>query len=142
MIGKPEWFTRRKYSGWGLSPKTWQGWAYTLVIVAITMSLILIPFSETKTRTIFLVIWASILAIDIVSIMVKVNDEREKLHEAIAERNALWAIILIIVAGIAYQLAESTVKNDFSSVDPFLITSIIIGLIVKTISNLWLERKN
>jgi len=27
MIGNPEWFQRRKYGGWGIFPKTWQGWA-------------------------------------------------------------------------------------------------------------------
>jgi len=89
-----------------------------------------------------LVIWAIVLTIEIGSIMVKVNDERERLYEAIAERNALWAIILVIVIGTAYQFAESTFKNDFSSVDPFLIAVIVIRLVVKIISNLWLERKN
>jgi hypothetical protein len=27
MFGKPEWFVPNKF-GWGLTPVTWQGWAY------------------------------------------------------------------------------------------------------------------
>ena len=33
MIAKPEWFNQRKYSGWGVTPRSWQGWAYTLAII-------------------------------------------------------------------------------------------------------------
>lgn len=28
MIGNPKWFNPRKYTGWGLTPNCWQGWAY------------------------------------------------------------------------------------------------------------------
>lgn len=142
MIGKPEWFARRKYLGWGLFPKTWQGWIYTLVLVAVTMAITLIPFSDIKVRTAVLVIWAVIILIEIGSIMVKIKDERERMHEAIAERNALWAIILVVIIGVAFQTASGAGKNDFSSVDPFLIAAIVIGLIAKAISNVWLDRKN
>jgi len=34
MIGKPEWFKYRIF-GWGLAPKTWQGYTYVLGIVGI-----------------------------------------------------------------------------------------------------------
>ena len=30
MFGKPDWFRKKRF-GWGLSPKTWQGWIYALV---------------------------------------------------------------------------------------------------------------
>ena len=33
MIGKPEWFERRKYLGWGIHPKTKEGWIYLLFII-------------------------------------------------------------------------------------------------------------
>lgn len=29
MFGKPEWFVK-KHAAWGIHPKTWQGWLYTL----------------------------------------------------------------------------------------------------------------
>ena len=35
MIGKKEWFTSRRYTGFGLRPKTWQGWVYILVVLAV-----------------------------------------------------------------------------------------------------------
>ena len=35
MIGKPSWFQRRKYGGWGLFPRVWQGWAYLVVAVGL-----------------------------------------------------------------------------------------------------------
>ena len=43
VLAKPEWFGRRKYTGWGLTPKTWQGWAYVLgfiVLILLTRRLI------------------------------------------------------------------------------------------------------
>lgn len=30
MFGKPEWFKKRQ-AGWGITPVTWQGWAYASV---------------------------------------------------------------------------------------------------------------
>jgi hypothetical protein len=33
MIGNPEWFTYRIF-GWGVAPKTWQGWVYVAVVAA------------------------------------------------------------------------------------------------------------
>lgn len=142
MIGKPEWFARRKYGGWGLMPKTWQGWLYSLILVAITMGIIYIPFNDIKVKIGVIVMWAIILIAEIGSIMVKIKDEREKIHEAIAERNALWAVILVIVVGVAYQVASSSVKNEFSAIDPFLIIAIGAALIVKAISNIYLDKKN
>lgn len=38
MIGKPEWFKKKKF-GWGLTPVTWQGWVY---VASLTIPLILI----------------------------------------------------------------------------------------------------
>lgn len=33
MIARADWFRRRKYGGWGVSPRTWQGWAYIVAIL-------------------------------------------------------------------------------------------------------------
>ena len=38
MIGKSEWFNLRKYGGWGINPKTWQGYIYALLITIIIAS--------------------------------------------------------------------------------------------------------
>ncbi len=37
MFGKPEWF-REKTVGWGLTPITWQGWAYALIWMAVIVA--------------------------------------------------------------------------------------------------------
>lgn len=142
VIAKQEWFVRRKYGGWGLFPKTWQGWAYLIVFLAILFGVQMLPISS-NTKMIATVVLAIFLIIDTLQAMAKLKkDEREKLHEAIAERNALWAVIAVIVLGVGYQVASSVVKNNLSAIDPFLIMAIAAALIVKAISNIWLDRKD
>ena len=46
MIGKPEWFTYKIF-GWGAMPRTWQGLAYVLVSMLITVIIILLPVLST-----------------------------------------------------------------------------------------------
>lgn len=141
MIAKSEWFVRRKYGGWGLFPKTWQGVVYSLIIAAITIGIIYIPL-EIGYKIVLCGIWALLLMFDIGSAMIKIKDEREKIHEAISERNALWAIVIVAAIGISYQVAYSTVKQDYNQIDWFLIGAILTGLIVKAISNIYLDRKD
>jgi hypothetical protein len=45
MFGKPEWF-QTKVVGWGLQPKVWQGWAYSLA----WMGVMAIPFAAMISR--------------------------------------------------------------------------------------------
>lgn len=43
MFAKTEWFQKRKYGGWGLTPRTWQGWAYVggfIAVVSIIRSMV------------------------------------------------------------------------------------------------------
>ena len=70
-----------------------------------------------------------------------IKDEREKIHEAIAERNAMWTMIIVLIAGVGYQAASSTVNKSFM-IDPFVIAALVLGLIVKAISNVYLDRKD
>ncbi|MCM2325136.1 MAG: hypothetical protein NDI94_01615 [Candidatus Woesearchaeota archaeon] len=140
MIGKPEWFQRRKYSGWGLSPKTWQGYAYIAVLIAILFGLQLLPVAG-NTKVIIMIVFAAIIALDTIDIMMRLKkDEREIVHEAIAERNVAWFIIIVIAVGIAYQSSQSAVLGK-NVVDPFLIIAILGGMIVKVASNIYLDRK-
>ena len=69
------------------------------------------------------------------------KDEREKLHEAVAERNALWGIMIILIIGVLYQIISSAL-NQRLEVDWFIIIALFIGLIIKTISNIYLDKKN
>lgn len=142
MIGKPEWFTRRKYGGWGLQPRTWQGWVYILVFAIPIILINSLPSIAVKTRIIAIAIWAAILILDVFHIMTTLKqDEREKIHEALAERNALWGIIVVITAGVLYESISSALNQTFQ-VNPFLIAALVVGLIIKSISNIYLDRKN
>ncbi len=46
MFAKPEWFTSR-IAGWGIAPKTWQGWTYMLVFTAVFIALGASPVPES-----------------------------------------------------------------------------------------------
>lgn len=142
MIGKPEWFTRRKYGGWGLFPVAWQGWVYIVLFVAAMFGTQYIP-ADQNVRVIALGIIGIILVVDTVDLMRRVQkDERDTLHEALAERNALWAVIFVLAAGVAYQAAQSAMRGDATTVDPVIIAALVIGLVVKATTNLYLDRKN
>ena len=142
MIAKPEWFKRRKYLGWGVYPKTKEGWIYLVLIILPFAIFNALPFWSEGVRIGVLVAWLLFLAIDIGSVMVKLNkDERERIHEAFAERNALWVMLLVLIVGIGYETAVSTVAEEFK-VDIFLIMAIVLGLFTKAISNLYLDKKD
>ncbi len=141
MIGKHHWFKRRKYTGWGFSPATWQGWVYLLVLVAPIL-LITSDNSVNKIEIVFLVIWGLVFTFDFIDIMVHLpKDERDRMHEAIAERNALWVIVIVLALGIGYQVSWGIVKN-LVTVDPVIIIALIAGLIAKIISNIYLDKKD
>jgi hypothetical protein len=140
-LRKNEWFARRKYTGWGFTPVTWQGWVY--VFVAIAPFILLTIFGEAnQTRIVFIVIWAIIVGIDFIDIMIHLpKDERDRIHEAIAERNALWAIVTVLAIGVAYQAASGAVDGVLQ-VDPVIIIAIIVGLLAKIVSNVYLDKKD
>jgi len=142
MIGKPQWFSRRKYTGWGFTPKTWQGWLYIFVMILPIVILTNLKISSTATF-IFTIIWALIFVLDFIHIAFNLpKDEREKMHEAIAERNALWAILTILVIGVAYQAASGVVSTNKPEIDPVILIALVGGVIAKMISNLYLDRKD
>jgi len=142
MIGKPEWFARRKYGGWGICPKTWQGWVYVIIFIAIIFGAQQISFIDYNQLMVITFLIAVIFIVDTIDIMRKLKrDEREKIHEAIAERNALWAMITVLTIGIGYQSAVSVVKQTFQ-VDWVILVALFSALIVKAISNIYLDKKN
>ena len=138
MIGKPEWFQRRKYGGWGLTPRTWQGWVYIAVMI---LPFIAIRYLPIENKTIYMLIWAAIFVADFVHMMFTLKkDERETKIEALAERNATYAMVVILTMGVAYEVAVSAIKKVVA-VDPFIIAAIIAGLLAKSITNIYYERK-
>lgn len=142
VIAKPEWFARRKYSGWGVTPKTWQGWIYLAVIIIPFIVFQSFPNWSDKTRLIATTVLVLFLLIDIFDVMFRLKkDERETIHEAFAERNALWAIMIVLVLGILYQAISSALSNTIK-IDWFIITALLAGVIVKAISNIYLDNKD
>jgi hypothetical protein len=139
MFGKPEWFQRRKYLGWGLAPRTWQGWVYILVLAIPLIIIPLVPGPDAW-KVPALIVWAGLFAIDLIRLMIILKkDERETQHEAIAERNAAWVMITIVAVGVAYQAAQQA--RGGPSIDPFLFAVMIGGLLAKMITNVYLEHK-
>lgn len=143
MFAKPEWFGRRKYTGWGLTPKTWQGWAYIGVIIVPIAALEFLTFLTAGQKMGLSLGWAAFMAIDILDTMAHMKkDEREERHEAIAERNAAWMMVAALTAGIAYQAASSIAAGGQPSTDPFLLVALFAGLAAKAITNWKLSREN
>ena len=98
-----------------------------------------LPFWDVKTRTIITTVWLGFLLIDGYHIMTSLKrDEREYKIEAIAERNAAWVMVLILVLGLLYQVITSAFQQRVI-VDWFLVAALLSGAFVKTISNIYLE---
>lgn len=142
VITKPEWFGPRKYTGWGVTPKTWQGWVYIAVVIIPFIIFQSLPLWDTTTRLIVTIAWILFLLIDIFDVMFRMKkDERQKIHEALAERNALWAMMIVLVIAIVYQVINSALQKTFE-LNWFILAALFAGLIVKAISNIYLDKKN
>lgn len=101
-----------------------------------------VPIWSLEVRLGITAIWALILIVDTVDIMIKMKkDEREKVHEAIAERNAMWVLTAVLAAGVAYQAAASGISQKIL-VDPWIVAALFLGLAAKAITNYYLDRKD
>ena len=140
MFANPKWFSPRKYSGWGLTPNCWQGWLY-IVIIALPIIIISKLSLPGFWSTGLMIGWALIFSIDFIDIFSKVKrDQRDLAHEALAERNAMWFVILVLAVGLAYQSASGLVKN-VNQVDPIILIALFGGLLVKAVTNFYLRNK-
>lgn len=140
MLAKAQWFQKRKYTGWGVNPKTWQGWVYIVSFVLILIALQSSPLS-LMMKNVFSVILFIFLLIDTLQMMVEFkSDELEEKNEAIAERNASWAMVLTLTIGVIYPIIASGAK-DISEINPFLLATLLVGFLVKALSHFILEKK-
>jgi len=131
MIGNPKWFNVRKYTGWGLTPNCWQGWVY---ILAFIIPIILVSNSNINLnyKNIFSITIVAVLLIDTLHLMSQIKkDEREKLHEAIADRNALWFLLFALIAWAFY-------KQNF---DPILVGILLGATAIKALTKIYLQDK-
>ncbi|MFW6273226.1 MAG: DUF3796 domain-containing protein [bacterium] len=141
MIAKASWFKRRKFGGWGVSPKTWQGWIYIAIMLIPFIIFQALPYWSTQTRLYVTLGWVVFLMLDIIPIMVTLRrDEREYKNEAVAERNAAWFMVMVLVIGLLYEIISSALRQDLQ-VNWFLAVALFGGALVKTISNIYLDKK-
>ena len=138
MFAKAQWFQKRKYGGWGLTPRTWQGWVYVGGFIGVMMIIQKINFGNEQVKNIISALMVGIFVLDILRIMTQIKkDELEIQFEAVAERNASWIMVAVLTAGIIYQALISQGKE----IDPFLIGALIAGVVVKGLSYFILEKK-
>ena len=143
MLGKPEWFKRRKYTGWGLTPQTWQGWAYLVLLIAPLIVLRIISVWNADIALILGCVLALVLGLDVLDIMTQLKqDEREILHEALAERNATWAIVTVLAIGMAFQISSNLAAKKGVVFDPVILAALLAGMIAKAYTNWKLEKIN
>jgi hypothetical protein len=133
MIGNPEWFEIRK-CGWGIKPRTWQGWFYVMMLLVPLIAVALVPELSYQKRLTLSIIWLVLVSVDAMSIMFSIKrDEREYIHEAIAERNAGWLMVAIAIISLLYTKGEA--------IPPFFLYSMLLGgTLVKSLSYRYLER--
>ncbi len=147
MIGKPQWFKYRIF-GWGLAPRTWQGWVY----VAIAAFIIAGGFAMTVNTAIGPWVFGILLAVfilDVIHIMTqlsKVSDERENYHQLIIERNCSFAAIIALIGVALWQTYQNrgTLIASNSPIIPFDISiAIVLGamLLTKIGSTLYVRSK-
>lgn len=138
MLGSPKWFKRRKYTGWGLTPVTWQGWVYlgAIFLALFLISSLSISLSIPTTYQVGIILLAlAVIVLDTIAISAQIkSDEREEAHEALSERNAAWSMVVLLIGGVIFQAIEGIFKGQFY-IDPFLIAALLGGVIAKGISS-------
>lgn len=108
MIGKPEWFKYRVF-GWGVAPKTWQGYVYVAVIALLFGLTYSIGINDAIRPWIVGAIF-TITILDVMHIMInlpKVSDERENYHQLIVERNCSFAAIAALIGVMLFQTYQN-----------------------------------
>lgn len=141
MLAKAVWFQKRKYTGWGVNPKTWQGWVYIAGFIFVLTLMQSAPFLSSFVKNVFSVVLVVFLLIDTLQVMAAFDkDELEERNEAIAERNASWAMVVTLTIGIIYPIISKGAENS-SEINPFLIAALVVGFMVKAVSYFIIEKK-
>jgi hypothetical protein len=101
-----------------------------------------VVFLSTEAMIIVTGIWVAFLLVDLVDVMWKMKkDEREVMHEAIAERNAAWGMMLVLVIGLLVELLYYSLQQKIYF-DPVIVIALAVGVIVKSVTNYKLDREN
>lgn len=144
MIGKPEWFKYRIF-GWGIAPKTWQGYVYVAVLAALLGFTYAIGLNNAVMPWIVGGIFA-IAILDVMHIMMqlpRVSDERENYHQLIIERNCSFAAIAALIGIVLFQTYQNRAIINANST-PFDISLLVVlgaMLAVKIASTIYVHYK-
>ncbi len=78
MIGKPGWFTTKRYTGWGIRPKTWQGWVYILVAMVVFIFIYYQPWWDWgfQIKRTLVIIWITLIIADALHIAFTINKKK------------------------------------------------------------------
>ena len=143
MIGRPEWFTYR-LAGWGLQPRTWQGWVYVAGLCAAFALVSMLPVPE-RIRDWGYYALAGLALLDVLDIMIRMgahHDERDRLHQLIIERNCSFAAIAALVGAGAFQAWQhrATIGSGLPF-DPWILVVLCVMAATKLGSTLYLRWK-
>ena len=144
MLGKPEWFTYRSL-GWGITPRTWQGWVYVLVFMSIVFFLVSLPVPADIKNT-MIGIFVGLFALDAISVWARLgehHDERQRLHQLIIERNCSVAAVVSIVAVMGFRSFEArgVLVPGVLPFDHLLAAVLGVMAITKLVSTIYLRFK-
>ena len=140
MFANPKWFRRRKYGGWGITPDSKEGWVYVVVAISVLLVGQLIAQNDQQ-RMLITGIWIIYLFSEVTNIMIRMpKDEREKVHEALAERNAAWAMLAVIIGGLMYQIFTTAI-TQVNQIDPIVVAALFAGAVAKSVTNWKLRKK-
>jgi len=146
MIGKAHWFKHRTF-GWGVAPKTWQGWVYVAIAAFLLAGTLSMGINDSTKMWIFAIIMV-IFVVDVLVIMTqlpKVTDERENFHQLVIERNCSFAAIVALLAIAIYQTYKNTgflaSQNGALPFDYSLLIVLGAMLVTKIVSTLYVKAK-
>jgi len=146
MIGKAHWFKYRTF-GWGLAPKTWQGWVYVAVAAFLIAGTLSMGINDSTKMWLFAIIMVIFVA-DVLVIMTqlpKLTDERENYHQLVIERNCSFAAIVALLAIAIYQTYKNTgflaSQNGAIPFDTSLLIVLGAMLLTKIVSTLYVKAK-
>ncbi|MFH1393449.1 MAG: hypothetical protein ABII71_02495 [Candidatus Micrarchaeota archaeon] len=133
MIGKPEWFTTRKF-GWGLGIRSKEGIIYIAAALAIVFALAVLPLDGTVRLAVMALVIGALL-VDTLHIMVQIYsklDEREQRHQMLAETNAAYVGVIGIALYIVYLIVDAGLKDG--PPDPSVIMPLAAILILMSVA--------
>ncbi len=142
MIGKSKWFNLRKYGGWGINPRTWQGYLYILCVAAIIAIPQFLSWLSFETKLAISGSFALLFLIDVLDIMSKFKlDEREEAHQAKAEKNASLAMVFGLGITLLYT-AFSSITTSKINYELLIVvfTVLFMGYLAKVITYYKLEK--